>query len=332
MVPEPYIVKATAKIYDLQDPTAKMGKSTSTANGLVDLLADPAVIAKRIRSAVTDAEREIRFDPEAKPGVSNLLAIYSALSGRSVEDLVEHFDGRGYGDLKKELADVVVDMVTPFQATVLGYLDDPAELDRVLAVGARTRQGDRGAHPGAVYERVGLLPRRAGHECSGAAADDVVLGVALTVPERGWCAACGPGGRARPRGRDDPAARDAARTGGRCRHAADRRRRPPRADRGPARPFEAHLRGTATFRPVSPVVFVQVVEGIADCERLAPTCAAVRSTCRPGSVPPARYDAHAVADDLLDGAFAAMADFDASFTVTGFDARPKPRWLLAPAP
>jgi tryptophanyl-tRNA synthetase len=162
VVPEPYIVKATAKIYDLQDPTAKMGKSTSTANGLVDLLADPAVIAKRIRSAVTDAEREIRFDPEAKPGVSNLLAIHSALSGRSVDDLVEHFAGRGYGDLKKELAEVVVDVVAPFQATVRGYLDDPAELDRVLAVGAHRARAIASGTLATVYDRIGLLPRQAG--------------------------------------------------------------------------------------------------------------------------------------------------------------------------
>ncbi len=159
VVPEPYIVKATAKIYDLQDPTAKMGKSTSTANGLVDLLADPKVIAKRIRSAVTDAEREIRFDPEAKPGISNLLTIHSALSGRSIEDLVASFEGKGYGDLKKELAEVVVEVVTPFQQTVQGYLSDPAELDRVLAVGAARAREIAAPRLAQVYDRIGLLPR-----------------------------------------------------------------------------------------------------------------------------------------------------------------------------
>ncbi len=133
----------------------------------MDLLADPAVIAKRIRSAVTDAEREIRFDPEAKPGVSNLLAIHSALSGRSVEDLVEHFAGRGYGDLKKELAEVVVDMVTPFQATVRGYLDDPAELDRVLAVGAERARAIASRTLATVYDRIGLLPAGPGMSAAG---------------------------------------------------------------------------------------------------------------------------------------------------------------------
>ena len=159
VVPEPHIVKATAKIYDLQDPTAKMGKSTSTANGLIDLLADPKVIAKRIRSAVTDAEREIHFDPENKPGISNLLTIHSALSGRSVPDLVASFEGRGYGDLKVELADIVVDVVTPFQQTVQGYLADPAELDRVLALGAARAREIAAPRLAQVYDRIGLLPR-----------------------------------------------------------------------------------------------------------------------------------------------------------------------------
>ncbi|HMO12361.1 MAG TPA: tryptophan--tRNA ligase [Actinotalea sp.] len=161
VVPEPHIVKATAKIYDLQDPTAKMGKSTSTAGGLVDLLADPAVVAKRIRSAVTDPEREIRFDPQAKPGVSNLLTIHSALSGRSVEDLVVDYRGRGYGDLKKDLADVVLAVLEPFQATARGYLDDPAELDRVLADGAARAREIAAPRLAAVHDRLGLLPGRA---------------------------------------------------------------------------------------------------------------------------------------------------------------------------
>src|SRR5690606_25822035 len=97
VVPEPYIVQATAKIYDLQDPTAKMSKSGPTPSGVIDLLDDPKVIAKRIRSAVTDAEREIRFDREAKPGVSNLLTILSAVTDRPVPELEAAYVGAGYG-------------------------------------------------------------------------------------------------------------------------------------------------------------------------------------------------------------------------------------------
>jgi tryptophanyl-tRNA synthetase len=159
VVPEPHIVGATAKIYDLQDPTAKMSKSTSTPTGLIELLAPPAQAAKRIRSAVTDAEREIRFDPEAKPGVSNLLTIYAGLSGRPVGAVVEDYAGRGYGDLKKDLAEIVVDFLVPFQARVDEYLDDPALLDRVLAQGAERARAVAAPTLDRVYDRIGLLPR-----------------------------------------------------------------------------------------------------------------------------------------------------------------------------
>ena len=161
VVPDAYIVKATAKIYDLQDPTAKMSKSATSPNGIIELLDDPKVIAKRIRSAVTDTGREIRFDPENKAGVSNLLTIFSALSGRSIADLEAEFDGKGYGDLKVALADLVVEWVTPFQARVNEYLDDPAELDAVLAAGAEKARSIAAVTLDRIYERSGLLARRA---------------------------------------------------------------------------------------------------------------------------------------------------------------------------
>ena len=161
VVPEAHIVKETAKIYDLQDPTAKMSKSAGSPNGLVELLDNPKTIAKRIRSAVTDAGREIRFDPEHKAGVSNLLTIFSALSGRSVPELEAEFDGKGYGDLKVALADLVVAWVTPFQARVHEYLDDPASLDAVLAAGAEKAREIAAPTLDRVYERSGLLARRA---------------------------------------------------------------------------------------------------------------------------------------------------------------------------
>ena len=135
------IPKATAKIYDLQDPTSKMSKSAATEAGLISLLDDPKVSAKKIRSAVTDSEREIRFDPDAKPGVSNLLTIQSAVTGTDVDKLVEGYAGRGYGDLKKDTAEAVVEFVTPIKARVDELLADPAELEAVLAAGAAARQG-----------------------------------------------------------------------------------------------------------------------------------------------------------------------------------------------
>lgn len=160
VVPEAHIVRATAKIYDLQEPTAKMSKSSANPNGIIELLDDPKVVAKRIRSAVTDAEREIRFDPEAKPGIANLLTIFSALTGRDVPSVEAEYAGRGYGDLKKDLADVVVDFLQPFQERANGYLADPATLDDVLADGAERAQDLARATLERVYERTGLLQRR----------------------------------------------------------------------------------------------------------------------------------------------------------------------------
>ncbi|MGH3782660.1 MAG: tryptophan--tRNA ligase, partial [Pseudonocardiaceae bacterium] len=126
-VPAPHIVKGTEKIYDLAEPTAKMSKSASSPAGVVDLLDDPKVSAKKIRSAVTDTGREIHYDPAAKPGISNLLVIYSALSGRSIDDLVAAYDGKWYGALKSDVGQALADFVTPLRQAVAGYTDDPAE-------------------------------------------------------------------------------------------------------------------------------------------------------------------------------------------------------------
>lgn len=160
VVPEPMIPKATAKIYDLQDPTAKMSKSAATDAGLISLLDDPAKSAKKIRSAVTDSDREIRFDPETKPGVSNLLTIQAAVTGADLPTLVEGYAGRGYGDLKKETAEAVAEFVTPIKARVDELLADPAELETVLANGANRAREVAAATLARVYDQVGFLPPR----------------------------------------------------------------------------------------------------------------------------------------------------------------------------
>jgi tryptophanyl-tRNA synthetase len=157
-VPEPYILKGTAKVTDLQDPTAKMSKSASSPNGIVELLDDPAKSAKKIRSAVTDTGREIIFDPVEKAGVSNLLTIYAGLSGRTIEDLVGAYLGKGYGDLKKDLATVVADFVGPIQERTRTYLDDPAQLDKLLGIGAEKARSVAAVTLRNVYDRVGFLP------------------------------------------------------------------------------------------------------------------------------------------------------------------------------
>jgi tryptophanyl-tRNA synthetase len=156
-VPEPYIVKESAKIMDLQDPTSKMSKTTSTEKGILEMMEDPARLAKKLRSAVTDTGSEVRFDPEAKPGVSNLLVIHSVLSGTPVESLEAEFAGRGYGDLKKAVAEVVVEAVTPFRERMTELLDDPAELDRILARGAERASGIASVTSARVRDAVGLL-------------------------------------------------------------------------------------------------------------------------------------------------------------------------------
>ena len=162
VVPQPHIVRETAKITDLAEPTAKMSKSASSPNGIIDLLDDPAVTAKRIRSAVTDTEREIRFDPEAKPGISNLLTIYSALGARTIPELESAYEGKGYGDLKKDLAEVVVTALAPVRERALELIGDPAELDRILDDGAARASERASATLARVHDRVGFLPRRRG--------------------------------------------------------------------------------------------------------------------------------------------------------------------------
>ncbi len=160
VVPEPHIMKATAKIQDLQEPTAKMSKSAATDAGLVSLLDEPNRIVKKIKSAVTDADRDIRYDEETKPGVSNLLSIHSALSGTAIGDLEAAYAGKGYGDLKKDVAEVVVEAVTPFRERTLALMDDRAELDRILASGAERAAEVAEATVRRVYDKVGFLPRR----------------------------------------------------------------------------------------------------------------------------------------------------------------------------
>jgi len=157
VIPEAHILKETAKIYDLQNPEAKMSKS-GDPKGLVNIMDESAVIVKKIKSAVTDTDAAIRFDREAKPGVSNLLGIHSAISGQSIDALVAHFDGKGYGDLKSEVADVVLAEIEPIRDRANELLADPAELDRLLAKGAAKANEEAEKTLATVYERVGFIP------------------------------------------------------------------------------------------------------------------------------------------------------------------------------
>ncbi|MFE5833375.1 tryptophan--tRNA ligase [Streptomyces sp. NPDC056508] len=159
-IPSPHILKETGKIYDLQDPSIKMSKSASTPKGLINLLDDPKVTAKKVKSAVTDTDTVIRFDPENKAGVSNLLGILSTLTGKSVPDLERDYEGKMYGALKTDLAEVMVDFVTPFRTRTQEYLDDPETLDSVLAKGAEKARAVAAETLAQTYERMGLLPAK----------------------------------------------------------------------------------------------------------------------------------------------------------------------------
>jgi tryptophanyl-tRNA synthetase len=159
VVPEPFIVKATAKIYDLQQVDKQMSKSIG-GGGCVRMLDDPKVIEKKIRSAVTDTGREVVADPDGKPGVTNLMTILSAFGNRSMAQIERDFAGRGYGDLKKEVAEAVLETVVPFQSRVRELLDDPAELDSLLARGAARAREVSSRTLAQVYDRVGFLAAR----------------------------------------------------------------------------------------------------------------------------------------------------------------------------
>ena len=155
-IPEVVILKETAKIYDLQNPEAKMSKS-GDPKGLVNIMDDSDSIMKKIKSAVTDTDGVIKFDREAKPGVSNLLGIHSAISGESIDALVSHFDGKGYGDLKAEVGEVVLSVIEPIRTRANELLADPAELDRLLIKGANKAQELAEVTLATVYERVGFI-------------------------------------------------------------------------------------------------------------------------------------------------------------------------------
>ncbi|MEU9146398.1 tryptophan--tRNA ligase [Streptomyces sp. NPDC048349] len=159
-LPAAHIVKEVAKIYDLQDPAIKMSKSASSPKGLINLLDEPKVTEKKIKSAVTDTDTVIRFDTENKPGVSNLLTILSTLTGESIPALEASYEGKGYGALKTDLAAVMVDFVTPFKQRTQEYLDDPETLDSLLAKGAEKARAVAAETLAQTYDRLGFLPAK----------------------------------------------------------------------------------------------------------------------------------------------------------------------------
>jgi tryptophanyl-tRNA synthetase len=155
-IPKPEIIKSLAKINDLQDPNAKMSKSAPSMAGVIELLDSPEVTLKKFKSSVTDNGKEIKFDEKLKPGISNLLTIHSALSGKSISDLESEFSGKGYGDFKAAVAEVVIAKLEPISKRTNELMDDPAELSRVLNNGAQKASEVASTTLKAAYSAIGL--------------------------------------------------------------------------------------------------------------------------------------------------------------------------------
>ncbi len=156
-IPKPEIIKSLAKINDLQDPTSKMSKSASSMAGVIELLDTPEVTLKKFKSSVTDDGKEVKFDEKLKPGISNLLTIYSALSGESISDLENEFSGKGYGDFKAAVAEVVIAKLEPISKRTNELMDDPAELSRVLSKGAQKANEVASTTLKSAYSAIGLV-------------------------------------------------------------------------------------------------------------------------------------------------------------------------------
>lgn len=162
VVPEPFIPQHGARIMSLQDPTKKMSKSDDNANNFIGLLEEPKKIAKKIKRAVTDSDEQARiyFNPEEKPGVSNLLTLLAGATGRSIDDLVPEYEGKLYGHLKGDVADAVVAFLEPMQARFHEIRSDEAMMDAVLAKGAMKAREVAADTVRRVYDAVGfVLPR-----------------------------------------------------------------------------------------------------------------------------------------------------------------------------
>jgi tryptophanyl-tRNA synthetase len=156
-LPEAYILKAGAKINDIQDPTSKMSKSTGSSAGVIEIMDTPEANLKKIKSAITDAGREVTFDQAEKPGISNLLTIHSSLSGTSIADLEKEFEGKGYGDFKSSVAEVVVEYLRPIRQRALDLLSDEKHLIDILHSGSSKAREVASATLDATYKGLGVV-------------------------------------------------------------------------------------------------------------------------------------------------------------------------------
>jgi len=156
-LPEAYILKTAAKINDIQEPTAKMSKSAGSAAGVIEIMDTPEANLKKIKSAMTDAGREVKYDLAEKPGISNLLTIHSALSGRTIAELENEFDGKGYGDFKAAVADVVVEYLRPIRAKAMELLEDEKHLLDILHQGSEKARNVAQQTISTTYKNLGVV-------------------------------------------------------------------------------------------------------------------------------------------------------------------------------
>ena len=155
-IPQAQIIKALAKINDLQDPNSKMSKSAASMSGVIELLDSSDVILKKFKSSVTDAGKEIKYDEKSKPGISNLLTIHSAFSGKSITEVENEFSDKGYGDFKTAVAEVVNAELAPIREKTATLMQDPAELMRILKIGGEKANQVASETLKKVYGAIGL--------------------------------------------------------------------------------------------------------------------------------------------------------------------------------
>ena len=158
-VPEGVFPDVGARIMDLQEPTKKMSTTGGTAQGTVLVLDPPDVISKKFKTAVTDSGRDVRYAPDEKPGVSNLIEILSVASGRAFSELENDYDGKGYGDLKTDVGEAVVELFRPIQQRYAELRGDEGELRRLLRIGADKAQTTSAPTLHQMYERMGFVAR-----------------------------------------------------------------------------------------------------------------------------------------------------------------------------
>ncbi len=159
VIPEPYISTSGAKIMSLQDPSKKMSKSDPNPKGYIALLDDENVIKKKIMSAITDSEGYVSYDPEKRPGISNLLTIYSCLSGEKIDEIVKKYEGKGYAEFKADLAEITVNHIKGIQAKY-NELINSDELDRILDEGRDYASKVAFKKISKVYNKIGLGRKR----------------------------------------------------------------------------------------------------------------------------------------------------------------------------